>query len=76
MREPRSDLSKTTPIQRSRKMTHLFWKDKEGTKNLLSSDFTSEQEFENLILNHQELLGDDIFLISSQVRGGKKRLAK
>ena len=54
-------------------MTHLFWKDKEGTKNLLSSDFTSEQEFENLILNHQELLGDDIFLISSQVRGGKKK---
>ena len=54
-------------------MTHLFWKDKKGTKNLLSSDFNSEQEFENLILDHQELLGDDIFLISSQVRGGKKR---
>ena len=54
-------------------MTHLFWKDKEGTKNLLSSDFTSEQEFENLILNHQELLGDDIFLITSQVRGGTKK---
>ena len=54
-------------------MTHLFWKDKVGTKNLLSSDLTSEQEFEKLILNHQELLGDDIFLISSQVRGGKKK---
>ena len=54
-------------------MTHLFWKDQDGTKNLLSKNFSSELEFENLILKHQELLGDDIFLITSQPRGGKKK---
>ena len=54
-------------------MTHLFWKDQDGTKNLLSKNFSSELEFENLILKHQELLGDDIFLITSQVRGGTKK---
>ena len=54
-------------------MTHLFWKDTGGTKNLLSKEFSSESEFEELILNHQELLGDDIFLITNQIRGGTKK---
>jgi len=54
-------------------VTHLFWKDTSGTKNLLSKEFSSESEFEELILSHQELLGDDIFLITNQIRGGSKK---
>ena len=54
-------------------MAHLFWKDKKGrTKNLLSKEFSSEPEFEKLILGQQQLLGEDIFLVTNQLIGGKK----
>ena len=54
-------------------MAHLFWKDKNGrTKNLLSEENLNEAEFENLIVKDPQLLGEDIFIISNQVRGGKK----
>jgi len=53
-------------------MANLFWNDKRRTLNLLSKDFATEEEFEDLIMNNNELLGD-IFLISRQVRGGTKK---
>jgi len=53
-------------------MANLFWNDKKRTLNLLSKDFATEEEFEELIMSNNELLGD-IFLISRQARGGKKK---
>lgn len=53
-------------------MANLFWKQKgDKTLNLLSSPFTSEEEFEKVIFETKEIL-EDIFLIKRQVRGGKK----
>jgi len=54
-------------------MAHLFWKDKNGRRNLLSKKFSDEKEFENLIVKDPTLLGEDIFIIANQVRGGSKR---
>lgn len=53
-------------------MANLFWKHRKRTRNLLSKDFPTEEEFENLIVNNNELLGD-IFIFSRQVRGGSKK---
>ena len=53
-------------------MANLFWKRKgEKTLNLLSTPFSSEEEFERVIFETKEIL-EDIFLIKRQVRGGKK----
>jgi len=53
-------------------MANLFWKRKgEKTLNLLSTPFSSEEEFEKVIFETKEIL-EDIFLIKRQVRGGKK----
>lgn len=53
-------------------MANLFWKQKGGkTLNLLSSPFTSEEDFEKVIFQTKEIL-EDIFLIKRQIRGGKK----
>tara|TARA_B100001123_G_C15132209_1_gene955827 strand:+ start:71 stop:1000 length:930 start_codon:yes stop_codon:yes gene_type:complete len=54
-------------------MTHLYWKDANGTKNLISKPFKGEINFEDEIFKRQELLGDDIFLMNRQVRGGGQR---
>ena len=53
-------------------MANLFWKRK-GDKalSLLSTPFSSEEEFEKVIFETKEIL-EDIFLIKRQVRGGKK----
>lgn len=53
-------------------MANLFWKNREGTKNLLSTPFKTEEEFERIIYENQEIL-EDIFLIKRQVRGGNKK---
>ncbi|NYB51214.1 MAG: hypothetical protein HVN35_01430 [Methanobacteriaceae archaeon] len=49
----------------------MFWKTKEYTKSLLSKSFKSEEEFERIVFNTQEIL-EDIFLIKRQIRGGNK----
>ena len=46
-------------------MANLFWKTKKYTKNLLSKPFKSEEEFERIIFNTQEIL-EDIFLIKDK----------
>lgn len=52
-------------------MANLFWKTKEFTKNLLSKPFNTEEEFERIVFDTQEIL-EDIFLIKRQIRGGNK----
>ena len=54
-------------------MAHLFWNhSKKQKKNLLSKEFSSEGEFEKYILKNMDLLGEDIFLVARQIRGGNK----
>jgi hypothetical protein len=52
-------------------MANLFWKRSSETKNLLSTPFKTEEDFEKEIFNTQEIL-EDIFLIKRQIRGGNK----
>ncbi|MBM4241051.1 MAG: hypothetical protein FJ150_05260 [Euryarchaeota archaeon] len=52
-------------------MANLFWKTKEDTKSLLSKPFKTEEEFEKIVFDTQEIL-EDIFLIKRQIRGGNK----
>lgn len=52
-------------------MANLFWKTKQNTKSLLATPFRTEEEFERIIFETQEIL-DDIFLIRRQIRGGNK----
>lgn len=53
-------------------MANLFWKQKDKkTLNLLSTPFSSEEEFEKAIFETKEIL-EDVFLIKRQIRGGKK----
>lgn len=52
-------------------MANLFWKTKDGTRNLLATPFKTEEEFEKTIFHTREIL-EDIFLISRQIKGGKK----
>lgn len=52
-------------------MANLFWKTQEGIKNLLSTPFKSEDEFEKIVFETPEIL-EDIFLIKRQVGGGNK----
>lgn len=52
-------------------MANLFWKTKYSVKSLLSTPFNTEEEFEKVIYDNREILGD-IFLIRRQIRGGGK----
>ena len=52
-------------------MANLFWKTKRDTKNLLSTPFKTEEEFEKIVFQTPEIL-EDIFLIRRQVRGVRK----
>ena len=52
-------------------MANLFWKTQNFTKSLLATPFRTEEEFEKIVFETQEIL-EDIFLIKRQVRGGKK----
>ena len=52
-------------------MANLFWKTQQETKSLLATPFKTEEEFEKVIFENQEIL-EDIFLIKRQIRGGNK----
>ena len=53
-------------------MANLFWKEQgKKTLNLVSTPFSSEEEFEKVIFETKDIL-EDIFLIKRQIRGGKK----
>ncbi len=52
-------------------MDNLFWKTKTSTKALIPTPFKTEEEFEKIVYETSELLGD-IFLIKRQIRGGNK----
>lgn len=53
-------------------MPNLFWKQRsKKTLNLVSTPFSSEEEFEKVIFETKEIL-EDIFLIKRQIRGGRK----
>ena len=52
-------------------MANLFWKKDREIKNLLSTPFKTEEDFEREIFNTQEIL-ENIFLIKRQIRGGNK----
>ncbi len=53
-------------------MANLFWKSKKSTTvNLVSTPFSSEEDFEKTVFNTKELL-EDVFILKRQIRGGKK----
>lgn len=52
-------------------MANLFWKTNEFTKSLLTKPFKTEEEFERIVFDTQEIL-EDIFLIKRQIMGGNK----
>ncbi len=52
-------------------MANLFWKTQQTTKSLLSKPFKTEEEFERIVFDSQEIL-EDIFLIKRQIRAGNK----
>lgn len=52
-------------------MANLLWKTKNSTKKLLSTPFSSEEEFEKFVFETPEIL-EDIYLLKRQVRGGRK----
>ena len=53
-------------------MDNFLWKSKKETVTLTSKPFGDEKEFENLIMK-QNLIGDDIVILTNQIRGGSKR---
>lgn len=52
-------------------MANLFWKTPVGTKQLLSTPFKTEEEFEKTIFEASGIL-QDVFPIKRQVKGGGK----
>jgi len=52
-------------------MANLFWKTRSTTRSLLATPFKTEEEFEKLVFETQEIL-EDIFLIKRQIKGGNK----
>lgn len=54
-------------------MINLYWKTHGQTRSLVEKPFSSESELERYILNNQEILGGDIYVIHHQVRTGSKQ---
>jgi len=52
-------------------MANLLWKSVAKTKRLLATPFNTEEEFEKIVFETPEILGD-VFLIKRQIRGGNK----
>jgi hypothetical protein len=52
-------------------MANLLWKTKNSTKKLLSTPFSSEEEFDKFVFETPEIL-EDIFLLRRQIKGGNK----
>ena len=53
-------------------IVNLYWKAQEQIRSLPEKPFSSEAELEKYILNNQELLGGDIYIIYHQIRTGSK----
>ncbi len=54
-------------------MLNLYWKSRDQTRNLAEKPFSSEAELEQYILNNQEILGGDIYILHRQIRTGSKQ---
>ena len=52
-------------------VVNLLWKSNLGTKGLLPTPFKTEEDFEKMVFDTQEIL-EDIFLIKRQIKGGNK----
>jgi RecB family endonuclease NucS len=61
----------TSFIWRENKLANLLWKTPRGTKSLLVTPFTTEEDFEKTVFDAQDIL-EDIFFLKRQVRGGNK----
>jgi hypothetical protein len=61
----------TSFIGRENKLANLLWKTPRGTKSLLVTPFTTEEDFEKTVFDAQDIL-EDIFFLKRQVRGGNK----
>lgn len=53
-------------------MLNLYWKTRDQTRSLVEKPFTSEAELEQYILDNQEILGGDVYIIYRQIRTGSK----
>ena len=53
-------------------MANFIWKDGKSTVNLISKPYEHEEDFE-LEVMAENLLGNEIFILKNQIRGGKKR---
>lgn len=54
-------------------MINLYWKTHGQTRSLVEKPFASENELEKYILDNQQILGGDIFVIHRQIRTGSKQ---
>ena len=54
-------------------MLNLYWKSGDQTRSLIKKPFPSEAAFEKYIFDHQDILGDDIYVLHRQVRTGDKQ---
>ncbi len=54
-------------------MLNLYWKSQAQTRSLVEKPFRSEAELEQYILDNQEVLGGDIYIIFRQIRTGSKQ---
>lgn len=52
---------------------NLYWKSRDQTRSLPENPFTSEADLERYILDNQEILGGDVYLIYRQVRTGSRQ---
>ena len=54
-------------------MLNLYWKSQDQMRSLVEKPFKSEAELEQYILDNQEVLGGDIYIIYRQIRSGSKQ---
>lgn len=54
-------------------MLNLYWKSRDQTRSLIEKPFASESELEGYILDNQEILGGDVYIIHRQIRTGAKQ---
>jgi len=53
-------------------MLNLYWRSGETTRSLIEKPFDYEQQLEQYIFEHQEILGGDVVIIHRQVRTGSR----
>jgi hypothetical protein len=54
-------------------MMNLYWKSKDQTRGLAEKLFRSETDFEQYVLDNQDILGGDIYVIYRQIRSGSRQ---